>query len=137
MWSKSRNFDLHFSGTNNSWSFLPFTLLHLSLSISLSRSLLIRLRGENSAFGWTPPKYAHLPLILNDDGTKLSKRYDHARVEHYRTQKIQPLVVLNYITSAGSGLHREVSDDPAINVMSMDEMIDQVCNAHLHRNSNE
>lgn len=26
------------------------------------------------ALGWTPPQYGHLPLILNPDGSKLSKR---------------------------------------------------------------
>lgn len=38
----------------------------------------------NSAFGWQPPQFAHLPLILNPDGTKLSKRHDHANVDYYR-----------------------------------------------------
>lgn len=38
----------------------------------------------NRAFGWKPPEYGHLPLILNPDGTKLSKRHDHASVDYYR-----------------------------------------------------
>ena len=35
------------------------------------------------ALGATPPHYAHIPLILNRDGTKMSKRDAGARVEYY------------------------------------------------------
>lgn len=38
----------------------------------------------NSAFGWKPPIFAHLPLILNANGSKLSKRHDHANVDYYK-----------------------------------------------------
>ena len=38
------------------------------------------------AFGWTPPKFGHLPLIINSDGTKLSKRQGDVHVEHYKAQ---------------------------------------------------
>lgn len=33
------------------------------------------------AFGWTPPEFAHLPLLTNLDGTKLSKRQESLSVE--------------------------------------------------------
>lgn len=32
------------------------------------------------AFGWNPPLFAHLPLLLNSDKTKLSKRHGNASV---------------------------------------------------------
>ena len=35
------------------------------------------------AFGWTRPDFAHLPLLINADGTKLSKRDGAASVENY------------------------------------------------------
>jgi glutamyl/glutaminyl-tRNA synthetase len=35
-------------------------------------------------FGWTPPLYCHLPLLLNPDRTKLSKRQNAASVTHFR-----------------------------------------------------
>ncbi|XP_014219827.1 probable glutamate--tRNA ligase, mitochondrial [Copidosoma floridanum] len=59
------------------------------------------------AFGWTPPQYGHLPLILNSNGTKLSKRQDDIRVDYYRKDGILPLPLLNYITLAGSGFVRD------------------------------
>lgn len=35
------------------------------------------------AFGWEPPKFAHLPLLINADGSKLSKRTGDVNVEQY------------------------------------------------------
>ncbi|XP_005101419.1 probable glutamate--tRNA ligase, mitochondrial [Aplysia californica] len=55
------------------------------------------------AFGWTPPKFGHLPLIVNPDGSKLSKRQDDVHVEHFRSAGYFPQAVLNYITSIGGG----------------------------------
>src|SRR5690606_15198146 len=35
------------------------------------------------AFGWTPPRYAHVPLLLNKDRSKLSKRQNDVAAEDY------------------------------------------------------
>jgi nondiscriminating glutamyl-tRNA synthetase len=35
------------------------------------------------AFGWAPPRYVHLPTVLNADKKKLSKRDGSAAVEDY------------------------------------------------------
>jgi glutamyl/glutaminyl-tRNA synthetase len=35
------------------------------------------------SFGWPSPQFAHLPLLLNPDGTKLSKRDNDVSVEYY------------------------------------------------------
>lgn len=58
------------------------------------------------AFGWEPPIFGHLPLILNSDGTKISKRQDGIRVDSFRKSGIFPLALLNYITCAGGGFDR-------------------------------
>ena len=55
------------------------------------------------AFGWEPPKFAHLPLILNADGTKLSKRQKDIHMEHYKEQGFDPLVLANIMTTIGGG----------------------------------
>ncbi|KOB76231.1 Uncharacterized protein OBRU01_04972 [Operophtera brumata] len=49
--------------------------------ISTTKHLLIY-----RAFGWTPPQFGHLPLIVNADGTKLSKRQSDVKVEDYRNK---------------------------------------------------
>lgn len=36
-----------------------------------------------NAFGYTPPAFGHLPLLVNADGTKLSKRTGDVKVEDY------------------------------------------------------
>lgn len=36
-----------------------------------------------NAFGWQPPAFAHLPLLLNTDKSKLSKRHGDAAVEDF------------------------------------------------------
>ena len=39
-------------------------------------------------FGWKYPKFAHLPLLLNPDRTKLSKRQGDVAVEDYRKKRL-------------------------------------------------
>jgi glutamyl-tRNA synthetase len=53
------------------------------------------------ALGATPPHYAHIPLILNRDGTKMSKRDAGARVEYYIRRGFLPEAVRNYLCLLG------------------------------------
>ena len=47
------------------------------------------------AFGVEPPKYAHIPLILNPDGAKMSKRDTGASLQTYLDQGCVPESVVN------------------------------------------
>jgi glutamyl-tRNA synthetase len=53
------------------------------------------------AFGVTPPHYAHIPLILNKDGTKMSKRDQGASLASYTEGGFLPEAVINYISLLG------------------------------------
>ncbi|HEX3420290.1 MAG TPA: glutamate--tRNA ligase family protein [Candidatus Udaeobacter sp.] len=53
------------------------------------------------ALGATPPQYAHIPLILNRDGSKMSKRDAGARVEYYIRRGFLPAAVRNYLCLLG------------------------------------
>jgi len=53
------------------------------------------------ALGAKPPQYAHIPLILNRDGTKMSKRDAGARVEYYVQRGFLPAAVRNYLCLLG------------------------------------
>jgi glutamyl-tRNA synthetase len=53
------------------------------------------------ALGATPPHYAHIPLILNRDGSKMSKRDEGARVATYIEQGYAPEAVRNYLCLLG------------------------------------
>ena len=53
------------------------------------------------ALGATPPHYAHIPLILNKNGSKMSKRDEGARVEYYIKRGYLPAAVRNYLCLLG------------------------------------
>jgi glutamyl-tRNA synthetase len=53
------------------------------------------------AFGIEPPKYAHLPLILNQDGTKMSKRDQASSLTTYMDEGYAPEAVVNYLFLLG------------------------------------
>src|SRR5467141_4094747 len=53
------------------------------------------------ALGVQPPRYAHIPLILNRDGSKMSKRDEGARVEYYIRRGYLPEAVRNYLCLLG------------------------------------
>jgi glutamyl-tRNA synthetase len=53
------------------------------------------------AFGRTPPTYAHIPLILNPSGSKMSKRDEGASVASYLEQGFLPEAVFNYLCLLG------------------------------------
>lgn len=53
------------------------------------------------ALGWEPTQFAHLPLIVNPDKTKLSKRQGDVAVEDYLKAGYLPEVLINFITLLG------------------------------------
>jgi glutamyl-tRNA synthetase len=53
------------------------------------------------AFGVSPPKYAHIPLILNADGSKMSKRDRGASLSTYLEEGFLPEAVNNYLCLLG------------------------------------
>jgi len=48
-------------------------------------------------FSWEPPAYTHLPLLLNPDGSKMSKRRNPTSIEYYRRAGYLPEALLNYL----------------------------------------
>lgn len=48
-----------------------------------------------------PPQFAHLPLLINADGTKLSKRSGDVTVEEYRCKHIEPEALVNLVALTG------------------------------------
>lgn len=53
------------------------------------------------AFGVEPPAFAHIPLILNDNGSKMSKRDDGASVLSYIEGGYLPEAVINFLSLLG------------------------------------
>lgn len=70
------------------------------------------------AFGWKPPVFAHLPVILSPDGGKLSKRKGAASVMDYKQNGYLPEALFNFLALLGwnPGDDREK--------MSIEEMVE-------------
>lgn len=69
------------------------------------------------AMGQEPPRYAHVPMILGNDGARLSKRHGAVSVVAYRDHGYLPEALLNYLVRLGwSHGDREV--------FSVEEMIE-------------
>ncbi|MEW5797385.1 MAG: glutamate--tRNA ligase [Bacteroidota bacterium] len=68
-------------------------------------------------FGWDVPKFAHLPLLLNPDKSKLSKRQGDVAVEDYRSKGYLKEALVNFVALLGwnPGDEREI--------FSLDELI--------------
>lgn len=62
------------------------------------------------AFRWEPPEFAHLPLLLNDDRSKLSKRQGDVAVEDYAKKGYLPETLVNFVALLGwnPGNNREI-----------------------------
>ena len=53
------------------------------------------------ALGYDVPQFAHLPLILNPDGTKMSKRKTQTAIADYRAEGFLPEALVNYLAFLG------------------------------------
>ncbi len=53
------------------------------------------------AFGWTPPQFMHMPLLLGRDGKKLSKRKNPTSIFFYRDSGYLPEAFVNFLTLMG------------------------------------
>lgn len=53
------------------------------------------------AFGWTPPEFAHVSLLLNADKSKLSKRQNAVSVQEYRDRGYLPEALTNFLALLG------------------------------------
>ena len=51
--------------------------------------------------GWNPPRYAHVPLLLNKDRSKLSKRQGSVAVEEYIAKGYLPEALINFLAMLG------------------------------------
>ncbi|XP_056890802.1 probable glutamate--tRNA ligase, mitochondrial isoform X1 [Takifugu flavidus] len=66
--------------------------------ISTSKHLLMY-----RALGWEPPTFGHLPLLMNKDGSKLSKRQGDIFIQSFQRDGVLPEALLDITTNCGSG----------------------------------
>lgn len=81
------------------------------------------------ALGWEAPAYAHIPLLLNPDRSKLSKRQGDVAVEDYLAKGYLPDALINFVAllgwNPGEGDTREI--------FSLDELVDGFDLEHVHK----
>ncbi len=70
------------------------------------------------ALGYEVPRYAHLPMILGPDKTRLSKRHGATSVMAYKEMGYLPEALLNYLARLGWGYGDQ-------EIFSMDELIEK------------
>uniref|UniRef100_A0A8D8C918 Nondiscriminating glutamyl-tRNA synthetase EARS2, mitochondrial n=1 Tax=Culex pipiens TaxID=7175 RepID=A0A8D8C918_CULPI len=86
------------------------------------------------AFGWRPPQYAHLPLVMNPNGSKLSKRQGDVQLDYYRRMGIFPQALLNFITQSGGGFDRDLVEVTGVQMADLIGHFDiKKINAHSSR----
>lgn len=73
------------------------------------------------SFGWEMPKVFHMPLILNKEGGKLSKRQGDVAVEDFRAKGYLPAGLLNFVVLMG--WHPE-GDNEILTLADMEKQFD-------------
>jgi glutamyl-tRNA synthetase len=71
------------------------------------------------ALGQAPPRYAHVPDILGDDGKKLSKRHGAQSIDEFRAAGYVPEALMNFLALLGW------APDGETTLMSPDELIER------------
>ena len=70
------------------------------------------------ALGWQPPHFAHLPMILGPDRSKLSKRHGATAITEYQEQGYLPEAMFNFLALLGWAL------DDKTEIMGRQEIIE-------------
>lgn len=80
------------------------------------------------ALGATPPQYAHLPLILNEDRSKLSKREGAENFTYYEERGYLPEAVANFLALLGWSPLQEGRE-----ILSKSDLVDQFSLERVHK----
>lgn len=81
------------------------------------------------AFGWTPPQFAHMPLLVNSDGRKLSKRQQDINIEYYRSKGIFPRALINFMIQTGGGfVEKDNSEIKMYSLLDLQKMVRSLFN---------
>jgi glutamyl-tRNA synthetase len=69
------------------------------------------------SFGWTPPTFMHMPLLLGKEGKKLSKRKNPTSIFYFRDSGYLPEALINFLTLMGYSMPGDLE------IYSLDEII--------------
>ncbi len=80
-------------------------------------------------FGWEIPLFAHLPLLLNPDRSKLSKRQGDVAVEDYIKKGYLKEAIINFVVMLGWNPGKGEAQE----IFSLDELIEKFDFSHVHK----
>ncbi len=81
------------------------------------------------AFGWEIPLFAHLPLLLNADKSKLSKRQGDVAVEDYLKKGYLKEALINFVALLGWNPGKGSTQE----IFSLDELVQAFDFAQIHK----
>jgi len=73
-------------------------------------------------FGWDAPRFWHMPLLRNQDKSKISKRKNPVSLVYYRQAGFLPRAVINFLGLMGGGMPAEINN--ASEKFTLEEMIE-------------
>lgn len=79
------------------------------------------------ALGWQEPQFAHLPLILNEDKSKLSKRKNKVSMDDFLNDGYLPEAILNFLALLGWNTPDEQE------IFSMEELVEKFTLDRVHK----
>ncbi len=79
------------------------------------------------ALGWEFPEFAHLPLILNEDKSKLSKRKNKVSIDDYLAEGYLPEALLNFLALLGWNTPDEQE------IFSLEELVEKFSLDRVHK----
>jgi len=82
---------------------------------------------------WKPPEYAHLPLLLNSDKTKLSKRQEDLRIDSLREKGYYAEAIINFLALSGGGFSK-IKGNP---IRTLNQLIEDFDLTTLNQNSSQ
>lgn len=80
-------------------------------------------------FGWNIPAFAHLPLLLNKDRSKLSKRQGDVAAEDYRKKGYLPEALVNFVALLGWHPGGNETNE----IFTLQELIDKFSFEKVHK----
>ncbi|MFN3533695.1 MAG: glutamate--tRNA ligase [Candidatus Brocadia sp.] len=81
------------------------------------------------AFGFKVPEFAHIPMILGEDGSRLSKRHGATSVSEYRDKGYLPHALVNFLALLGWSPGNDVE------IISIPEMIEKFTLKRVNKTS--
>jgi len=80
-------------------------------------------------FGWKAPEFAHLPLLLNPDRSKLSKRQGDVAVEDYIKKGYLKEAIINFVALLGWNPGKGETQE----IFTLEELIEKFDLSHVHK----